>query len=117
MSFVDKIRGFSISIYPYTTRQKATIPNDIGLQLNFPEFIHSPENKIIYTLWREGDQSFCNLAILTGLTGGKFKNALKALRQKGKVVGNIKAIYSSPKNPKTISNLENQTVSFSLRQK
>lgn len=70
-------------IPPKTWRLR--IPNDIGLSLDFPEQVNTPRDRLLYTLWREGEQCYCNLRILTGLNEEKIREALKSLRDEGRI--------------------------------
>jgi hypothetical protein len=62
------------------------VPRDIPLRLRFPKPIESPEHKVIYTLWREGEQCYCNLRILTGLSEAEIRPALRKLLDNKRVV-------------------------------
>jgi|GEM_PF-6100889 len=58
-------------------------PNDIDIQLTFPQEFSRPGEKILYSLWREGGQSFMNILLLTGLKATEAKAALRELRELG----------------------------------
>ena len=63
-------------IGPYT---RGRIPYDSPLQIAFPRRIEEPEAKVIYALWREGDQPFCNLHLLTNFSRSELKRAINKL--------------------------------------
>ncbi|MEJ2455564.1 MAG: hypothetical protein P8103_15605 [Candidatus Thiodiazotropha sp.] len=65
---------------------KTTIPNDIGLQLDFPESVQSPEEKVLYALWREGDQSLSSTFLLTGLPTNELKAAVEKLSSENRII-------------------------------
>ncbi len=50
-----------------------------NLVLTFPREIDTPINKVLYALWHDGDQCYCNLHLRTGLTTSELKRALKFL--------------------------------------
>ena len=61
-------------------------PNDVELALKFPPGISSAEEKVLYALWHEGDQCFCNLRILTGLSDAELRRTLSRLVNQSRVV-------------------------------
>ena len=58
---------------------KCTIPKDIELKLKFPSAISTNEEKVIFSLWKEGKQSFFNLVFLTGLKSDELIDSLQKL--------------------------------------
>lgn len=63
---------------PKFGKRRHRLPRDIPLALDFRE-IPQPELRILNTLWREGDQCFCNLKILTELQEDPLREALRGL--------------------------------------
>ncbi len=63
---------------PKFGKRRHRLPRDIPLTLDFRE-IPQPELKILNALWREGDQCFCNLKILTELQEDTLREALRGL--------------------------------------
>ncbi len=71
----------------YIGPQRArAFPNDIELELYFPRQIETTDQKVIYTLWREGAQSYSNLYLLTGLSKADLDQALKQLEKERRIV-------------------------------
>lgn len=77
-------------------RQRQTIPNDISLQLDFPVAISTPYEKLLYSLRREGEQCYCNLRVLTGLSESEIRPALRQLLEEKRV---RKTVLPSPPLP------------------
>lgn len=87
--------------------EKNAIPADIGLRLVFPEAVDTPEKKVIYALYKEGDQCLCNLKLLTGLPQDLLTGALRTLSKSGPV--------KKEKLPPGLPGDGNPMYSFSLR--
>lgn len=66
-------------------QQARAFPNDIELELFFPREIQDEEQKIIYTLWREGEQSYSNLLLLTGVSEEDLSPILRKLQREGRI--------------------------------
>lgn len=64
----------------YVGPTRSSIPNDIGLSLEFPPGIEKPVQKIMYTLWKEGTQPLSNLMFLTDLNIEEIYEILVVLR-------------------------------------
>lgn len=60
--------------------ERSVYPRDIGIQLHFPQEVSSAEEKVKYTLWKEGTQSFSNLLLLTGIRPEELRTALGSLK-------------------------------------
>lgn len=58
----------------------------VRLKLDFPTDVQNAGEKVRYTLGHEGTQCFCNLRLLTGLSGEDLFQALEELRDKGVVI-------------------------------
>ncbi len=74
--------------YVGPSKPRLNLPNDIDLQLDFPESITSAPNKVLYTLWKEGDQNHSNLLLLTGLSNEELRSTLGVLISNKKVITN-----------------------------
>ncbi len=92
-SVFDTIRVIN-RIYKYCNNYRIFDPpinknsnsKSIGIQLEFPDEITSTENKVIYSLWREGDQSFYNLQLLVGISQDHLDTTLNTLLRKKRVL-------------------------------
>lgn len=93
ISVIDTIRVIN-RIYNYCNnyrlfdphKNKNGVSKGIGIQLEFPKEITSAENKVIYSLWREGDQSFYNLQLLVGISQDQLDTTLTTLLRKKRVL-------------------------------
>lgn len=70
-----------VSDYIGPLSERSAYPRDIGIHLSFPGEVETPEEKIRYTLWKEGQQSFINLLLLTGLPTSQLRSAMDHLIQ------------------------------------
>ncbi len=66
-------------------QRSRAFPNDIELELYFPRRIQTIEQKVIYTLWREGAQSYSNLRLLTGVPEQDLDEVLERLQREGRI--------------------------------
>lgn len=53
-----------------------------SLPVQFPSAFTTPEQKLLYTLWKEGSQPYTNLPFLTGLPLEDIESALKRLERR-----------------------------------
>ena len=67
------------------TVEKVIIPRDTGLDLEFPSEAQDPQNRIIYALWKEGEQPFSNLVLLSGLGYQQAKGAVNSLLEQNRI--------------------------------
>jgi hypothetical protein len=74
-----------VSPNDYTAVPKNAVPRDIGLQLDFPESVSDTKHKVLYALWKEGEQCYCNLRLLTGLSEQDIRPAIRGLIDAGQV--------------------------------
>ena len=65
------------------------------MQLEFPQAFAEPSDKILYSLWLEGGQSFMHLLLLTGLRAVEAKSALRELRDLGLIDEEIPVLEDS----------------------
>lgn len=80
------VRLFNRYRYDDSPKIKHSVPKDIRIQLEYPTEIASAENKVIYSLWKEGDQSFCNLQLLLGISQDQLETTLNTLLRKKRVL-------------------------------
>lgn len=85
MAMATKVRTGEGTAYvgPFVDRTYSR--NNFVLKMRFPEGIRTDEETVIYTLWRSGEQCYCNLRLLTNLPEERLKNVLRSLRDQGRV--------------------------------
>ena len=86
-ALVKAVRGqLEGADYVGPTLRRSRIPRDIPLQLQFPSQIASPTEKVVYSLWHEGEQCYCNLRMLTGLSESELHEAIVSLLRSDQIV-------------------------------
>jgi predicted transcriptional regulator len=56
-----------------------------SVTLNFPEDVATPAQRVLFTLWQEGEQSLCRLMLRTGLRREEFEEAMRELKEGGQI--------------------------------
>jgi len=56
-----------------------------SVRLAFPDEVSTPAERVLFALWKEGNQSYVRLMLRTGLRRGEFDTALNQLEEHGRV--------------------------------
>ncbi|MEY2932578.1 MAG: hypothetical protein RL033_3327 [Pseudomonadota bacterium] len=58
---------------------------DSSLRLGLPTHLSTVDNKVLFTLWREGSQCVANIGVLAGVDTSEVTDAVSRLQEAGKV--------------------------------
>lgn len=55
------------------------------VRIAFPDAVSTPAERVLFALWKEGEQSYVRLMLRTGLRRDEFDGALNELEEHGRV--------------------------------